>query len=387
MRLIAFLNSYTEGISGGDVHFIEVAKRLRDFDKVVVTSLLGEKICKEEGLRANYLITTKERHSENLFRSIFFTYFKRVFKALTLKVKILDKDILYSTSDFLPDILPAFVLKLRNKNAKWVAFIHLIAPNPFYGYRQVYLNNKKMKIPRFKDILYKLSQLISIYLMKRQADIVSVDNSEMKKYLIGKGIESDRIFIHENGIDLSSIRKVNKLDIIHYDAIFIGAYRPQKGIPDLIDIWEKVCKKRKNSKLAIIGDIPLKKEVQERKMETNISLLGTKIGQEKIALLKSSTFFIFPSFYESFGNVVLEAIACGLPVIAYDLPVYREIYPKGMVRVSIGSIEEFAKKALELLENQGLFNKLSKDAKEVASKHDWERATEKELKILEQLLK
>lgn len=60
MQLIAFLNSYTKGISGGDIRFIELAKRFNSLDITVVTSKLGQSLCQKKGLNARYIITTKE---------------------------------------------------------------------------------------------------------------------------------------------------------------------------------------------------------------------------------------------------------------------------------------------------------------------------------------
>lgn len=44
-KIIAFMNSYTQGMSGGDICFIEIAKRMNQYNKIVVTSLLGKRVC------------------------------------------------------------------------------------------------------------------------------------------------------------------------------------------------------------------------------------------------------------------------------------------------------------------------------------------------------
>lgn len=69
---------------------------------------------------------------------------------------------------------------------------------------------------------------------------------------------------------------------------------------------------------------------------------------------RESKVFIHPSHEEGFGVAPLEAQACGLPVVAWNLPVYQEVFPKGMIKVEMGDIKRFADKVLDLLNNKKL---------------------------------
>jgi len=315
MRLLVFINSYIKRIGGGDTHFIEVIRCLDGFDKIVVTPLLGKKMCMDKGLDAKYLITTNEKH----FKNIFLTYAKRIIMALNLKTKIYDEDILYSSSDFLPDVLPVFVCKLKNKNIKWIALLHLIAPNPFYGYEQYYLKQKRVRVPTFNALSYKATQLLSIFLMKLKADRILTIKLEIINYLIKKGIDENKISIVDNGINYSVIQNIKPLQKDMYDACFVGRFHPQKGIFDLIKIWELVCKQKKDAKLAVIGSgtkefvDSVKDVIKKRQLENNVNLMGFLDEEEKYKIMKSCKIFMFPSFYESWGIVSAEAMACGLP--------------------------------------------------------------------------
>lgn len=386
-RIISFLNAYTQGISGGDLRFIEVVKRLREYNFTIITSALGKKTCETRGVITQYIILSKEKQ----FKNVLFIYLFRTLKAIFLNIDTRQIDIIYSTSDFLPDIIPAFVYKTLNKNIKWIAFLHLIAPNPFYGFEGQYLTQRKIKIPRIKDFLFKLTQLIAIILMKYRADIVCVVNVDIKKYLEKKGISPYKIKIVNNGVDFYKINEVKKPEGYRYDAIFVGRFHPQKGIFDLINIWAGVCKYNVEAKLALVGDGPkfyinkVKSLINEKNMSNNIELLGFLNGQSKYEIMKSSKIFVFPSTYESWGIAVAEAMACGLPVIAYDLPIYEGIFNLYIKKVPIGACEKFSKEILHLLEQPLLRMELSRKAMEFIKKYDWDNVAYQEKQLINTL--
>ena len=103
--------------------------------------------------------------------------------------------------------------------------------------------------------------------------------------------------------------------------------------------------------------------------------------------MKSAKIYLCPSFYESWGIVNLEAMACGLPVVAWDLPVYREIFKKGMVRVPLGDHETFATMVVALLDDEGKRAEMGREAISLAQKYDWEQVAAKEWSLLDKILR
>jgi hypothetical protein len=125
-KIFFLFNSFIT-LSGGDVRLIEVAKRISSYDKIIITSPKGKNVCEQSGLDAKYLLTAKK--SDKVFENVFLAYFFRIVNALLLKMRFPGQNVLYSSSDFLPDVLPAFVLKNTNKNFRWVQQVyHLISP-------------------------------------------------------------------------------------------------------------------------------------------------------------------------------------------------------------------------------------------------------------------
>ena len=232
-----------------------------------------------------------------------------------------------------------------------------------------------------------LSQRISFFFIKKSVNAIITVSPYTKKELINIGFEGNKIKVNYNGIDTNKMKNFISSEN-KYDCVFLGRLNVSKGIFDLLDIWKIINEKNPNIYLAIIGfgdkktEDELKDRIKINSLEKNINVLGYLEDKKLFGILKSSKIFVFPSHEEGFGIVVCEAMACGLPVVAWDLPVYREIYTKGMITVSINDVAEFAEKILELLDDKKLCDKISLDAIETASRYDWDEISIKETNLL-----
>jgi glycosyltransferase involved in cell wall biosynthesis len=374
-------------LSGGDVRFIEIFKRLAHLDRLIVTSLVGRAICENNNLKASYVLTTKELYDSN----ILFTYFVRILKALSLRIGIRDKDIIYSTSDFLTDTFPAFIWKLRNRKANWVICVFLLVPTLFKDYSRGYSKANRFSMPSIKRTLYYLSQQLTMFLGRRWADQILVLNEMDKGYLVNsRGVAGSKISVVEGGVDYSHLKSLKGKKSEVYDGIFLGRFHSQKGIFDLIKIWKLVCKKKPEARLCVIGGGPqslvqkVKESIKKENLYKNIDLVGPKTGDEKFLLLKSGSVFLCPSYYESFAIVIAEAMACGLPVVAYDLAIYNDIYEEHILKVPSGDVSKFADAVIHLLSNGKLRKSLGFKGQEFVQKYDWGRIAKKEYKIMTQ---
>jgi glycosyltransferase involved in cell wall biosynthesis len=101
----------------------------------------------------------------------------------------------------------------------------------------------------------------------------------------------------------------------------LGRLHKIKGIDLLLFAFLDVIKHYSNVKLIIAGpdggDLDrLQKLVEELHLESQVFFVGPLYGEEKVAAYNDADLFVLPSVYESFGNTILEALACGTPVIA-----------------------------------------------------------------------
>lgn len=114
--------------------------------------------------------------------------------------------------------------------------------------------------------------------------------------------------------------------------LLVALLSPVKGISYLLEALSKLKNKREDFVLDIVGDGPNREEYEEltRKMglEGKVKFHGLKSKKEVAEFMRKCDFFILPSLTETFGVVYIEAMACGKPIIASDLPVLRELINK-----------------------------------------------------------
>jgi glycosyltransferase involved in cell wall biosynthesis len=363
---------------GGDTKiFLELMKRLvREFDVSIVTHSEGIVTCRHYGLRkARFyvlnLLSTRLKAPRSMNATAILFQLIKTMEACLLLIRIKKKfSIVYSTSDYWQDVIPALVLKMKfGSKIKWIAGFWLFAPNPFSK------ESPYKGISFLKGILFYLYQKPIYILVKKYADMVFVTSEPDAKKFITKNRDESKILIVKGGVDISQVEQVQKPINEKYSAVFVGRFHPMKGVVELIHIWNIVTRKKPDAKLCMIGVGPLiekvKAEIKKYGLEKNIELLGFLDGIDKIKILKSSKIVVHPSIYDSGGFAAIEAMACGLPGVCFDLPALKTYYPRGMLKAACFDLNEFANNVLRLLEDNNLYGKLSKEAIELAKQWDW----------------
>ena len=134
---------------------------------------------------------------------------------------------------------------------------------------------------------------------------------------------------------------------------------PQKDFETLFKAYAIIQKKYKNSKLVILGDGILRKELEGKALDLNIRSNIIFAGWQKniYKYLKFADLVIFSSHYEGFPISILESMACGVPVIATDSPTGpREILDNGKYGflVKVGDYQKIASIVTKLLKSKSL---------------------------------
>ena len=163
--------------------------------------------------------------------------------------------------------------------------------------------------------------------------------------------------------------------------------RTNKGIYDLPDIWEAVLAKFPDATLGMIGGISnedksrLTAEFEKRGIARGLDFLGYIDDNRKFALLKSARVFIAPSHEEGWGIAVGEAMACGLPVVGYDLIAYKSVYGDSVDYVKSFDTKDFGKKTAEILSDKKMYESYRAKGGKTIAKYDWKDIFSRELKF------
>ncbi len=168
-----------------------------------------------------------------------------------------------------------------------------------------------------------------------------------------RSLTDHHIEIVPNGIDLSVYYPSPPKKVVP-NILYVGRLEKRKGIKYLLAAYEKLLDTRPDVRLIIAGSGPDKEKLEEMAQDrglTKVEFLGHISDQQKLTLLHQATVFCSPAIYgESFGIVLLEAMACNIPVVAGDNPGYRSVLKeRGTISlVNPKQTNEFAQK-LELL--------------------------------------
>jgi glycosyltransferase involved in cell wall biosynthesis len=378
-NFLVLLNAwYTKTlVTGGEYHMLRVLKNWSSRHKIsLIMPKLGYQVSKEmlPDVDLFYFSSTGE---EELLTSLFkriISYFIRIIRSIFISPKD-DPDIIITASHLMYDIIPAIILRKRYKS-KLVVYNHGVW-GPYRSYSEGLRSN-----------LMLLNEKISLFLCKRSPDIIFAINDETKTFLIDKGFKANKITIMRNGVDHELIESV-KVDRKEYEASFCARLVKRKGIYDLLDIWRKVLQYFPEGKLVIIGQGEeyegLQEAIRIKGLEENIELTGYVSDKEKIAFFKSSKVFVYPSYEESWGITVTEAMACRLPVVCYNLSAYNFL-KSGIIKLNPGNLELMASSIINLLSNESKRIKLGLEAEDESKKLDWDDISEDELGVISKLL-
>ena len=233
---------------------------------------------------------------------------------------------------------------------------------------------------------------IELKLLKGSKKITAVSRSVAKE-LNEYGIDPNEITVVGNGVDEKVFVPTPEKKQTEKYVLYTGVLRGRKGLFDLIKCAEYVSKTFPNVKFFITGKGPLlhilKEKVRKMGLQKNIVFLGYVKRDRLIQIYQNASIHVVPSVYEGLPTVLLEAMSCGLPVVATAVGGNTEVISSGVngFLVPPKAPQEMARVILKLLDDPKLREKIGREARKTIERYyTWDRIADNILKCYQSIL-
>ena len=216
-----------------------------------------------------------------------------------------------------------------------------------------------------------------------QLDIVYVNSEHYRRCWIERGIPAEKIKILPRGLDTSLFHPSRRTDAFREKfgarngepvLLYVGRISKEKDLDVLVARLPKLRENHPATRLVFVGDGPYLKELRDALPDAVFT--GYLSGGELARAFASADIFVFPSTTDTFGNVVLEAMASGLPAIVSDTGGPRELVKNGVTGYITHSrdIEDFTSATERLLADPTLRETMRSNARAAVQNRDWSEA-------------
>ena len=347
MKVVILVSFFPpEALAGTEIATYNIARHLAEkgYEIHIITSLNSE--LPQYNFEQGFFV---HRIS---YRNIRFLGLPSYWLKIFLKVKKINPDVVHSQDVIMG--IPGLIIKklMRKPYLVWARGQDIYQPEPLFKYI-------------FKVVIMNADFVVA--LTKNMMDVIQ------------KNYDRRDVIVISNGIDLEKFRNIPK--IIKREnkcVIYVGRFRSVKGLTYLIQAMKIINNHDSSIRLVLIGKGPeeakLKNLVKELNLDEYIEFKGQIPNENIPGYLADSDVFVLPSLSEGFPNVVLEAMASGLPIVATRVTGLSEIILDGIngLLVEPGNSKEIARKILFILSNDDFREKIIENNKLKALDYSWE---------------
>jgi glycosyltransferase involved in cell wall biosynthesis/O-antigen/teichoic acid export membrane protein len=269
-------------------------------------------------------------------------------------------DVIIDCENGIPFFTPIFA---REKKFLLIHHVH----------QEVFLRSLVRPLAMFATFL----ELRVMPLVYRDIQVITVSNSSKEEILRTGITKVDPIVIH-NGIDLAKFIPHEKQE--RPLILYLGRLKAYKSIHIFIKAAQEVLKRIPHTEFIIAGDGEEKSNLMRLTkkigIETSINFVGKVTEEEKIRLYQRAWLFVHPSMMEGWSLGIIEANACGTPVVASNVSGLRDSVrnPTTGFLVPYGDEKAFAEKMIQLIRDEKLRSDFSRGAIEWASNFSWDKS-------------
>jgi glycosyltransferase involved in cell wall biosynthesis len=319
------------------------------------------------------------------------------------KIHVCDK-LSYGTYKAIWNLIPLKYQRFFNYKSDISHFFNYMLPPGVHGKKIITVYDMVYKaypeVVRFKTkTMLNLGLKKSIKNSDKIITISEFSKSEIIKYFPEC---EDKIDIVYCGVDYDLFRPIsneqaitnvkNKYGITGQYLLYLGTLEPRKNIERLIEAYSKILKDVSDPPTLVISGgkgwmyDTIFEKVNELNISSNIIFTGYIDKHHIPILLSGAVAFIFPSLYEGFGLPVLEAMACGTPVITSNLSSLPEVVGDAAILVDPYSVEAICEAIIKVTIDEALRESLSKKGIDRSKLFSWDAAALKLHRIYEGLL-
>ena len=217
-----------------------------------------------------------------------------------------------------------------------------------------------------------------------QLDLIYVNSEGYRRAWIDRGIPAERLRILPRGLDTTLFHPSRRDETFwsRYGIpagkkvlLYVGRVSKEKDLDVIVSAWNKM--RGNGAALAFVGDGPYLKELRERVPDA--AFTGYLAGLDLARAFASSDIFLFPSTTDTFGNVVLEAMASGLPNVVSDQGGPKDLVAHGVNGFVTRALdaEDFRRHVEQIASNDTLRDTMRTAAFESVQDRDWADAGRK----------
>jgi len=293
---------------------------------------------------------------------------------------IAQKNIRKQLNKFQPDVIHIATPSMLGNYALQYAKKHEIPTISIYhthfiSYIDYYLKKTPFLINPTKKQFIK--QTVRFY---NKCSKVYIPSKTIQKELTSIGIHPERLTLWQRGID-TKLFSPQKKDIRYIrkitqnkkpNILFVSRLEWEKNLTTLIDIYQRCGVLAMDCNFIVVGDGTAKTACMDQMPEAHF--LGKRSHKELAKIYASATVFLFPSITETYGNVVIEAMASGLPCITADQGGSSDFIQDAIngFKCEAQNADEYVVRIQQLINDKGLRKQIKKSALEYSKQYNWQ---------------
>jgi len=283
-----------------------------------------------------------------------------------------------------------FFLKIIKKKKIDVIFTHGHTDTIIGAITKILAKN--IKFVRERHNLFPVNSFFSKKIHSILADKVCVLSESIKEYMKKIGVKEEKIFILPSIVDVDKFDNVKSTFReefnISKDALVIGMFTSlyrKKGVFDFIEVVEKMYDKYPNAYFVFAGEVRENvKKVLREKFKNKNRVIVTGYREDSANVMKGFDIYVFPSYSEGLGTVLLEAMASKVPIVVYDKKPMSDLIlneERGLC-ARYKDVEDLRLKIETFINDKELRDKCSLNAFEFVKTHYDKSVLKKKLKEL-----